>query len=361
MERKRIILLATSDINYDQRLIKIANALHSFGAYVHLLGRSLPTSIELKDRDYSQKRINCIFNKGALFYLEINIRYFFKILFQKWDVVVSNDADTLLSVYLASYFKNFTWIHDAHEYFSEVPELSNKPFKKKIWFGLEKKSFKKIQVSYTVNKSIAQLYKNAFLINMYIIKNVPNAYEVQKNKEHSPIILYQGALNKERGLVPLIKAMKDVPAVLHLAGKGDLEANLKLLVQNEILEHKVKFLGNLLPEDLKIITQKATIGINLLEGESLNYYYSLANKFFDYMHAELPQISMNYPEYLAINTQFPIAILINKATENEIKEALLNLLKNENLYKEMEQACMQAKKEFTWEKEQVKLKEIYGL
>ncbi len=101
------------------------------------------------------------------------------------------------------------------------------------------------------------------------------------------------------------------------------------------------------------------MGVNLLEGESLNYYYSLANKFFDYIHAELPQISMNYPEYHAINKKFPVAILINEASVDQIAASINSLLCDEKKYQEMEQACVLAKKEFSWENEQKKLKEIY--
>ena len=43
------------------------------------------------------------------------------------------------------------------------------------------------------------------------------------------------------------------------------------------------------------------------ENTGLNQYLALPNKFFDYMHAGLPQIAMNYPEYQKINSQFEVA------------------------------------------------------
>ena len=66
------------------------------------------------------------------------------------------------------------------------------------------------------------------------------------------------------------------------------------------------------PDELKSYTQKAKLGINLVEHLGLSYYYSLSNKFFDYIHAGLPQITMNFPEYKNLNDKYQVAILIDK-------------------------------------------------
>ena len=75
---------------------------------------------------------------------------------------------------------------------------------------------------------------------------------------------------------------------LWLVGEGDLSVKLRELVKSYKLDQKVKFKGYLKPTELPEITAKATIGLNLLENTSLNYYYSLANKAFDYIQAEIP-------------------------------------------------------------------------
>ncbi|WP_205127803.1 hypothetical protein, partial [Okeania hirsuta] len=54
------------------------------------------------------------------------------------------------------------------------------------------------------------------------------------------------------------------------------------------LQKQVKFLGYLDPEELRRITPQAHLGLNLLENKGLSYYYSLANKTFDYLQAGLP-------------------------------------------------------------------------
>ena len=94
------------------------------------------------------------------------------------------------------------------------------------------------------------------------------------------------------------------------------------------LQHKIILKGKVVPEELQAITQQAYIGINLVEPIGLNQIYSLANKFFDYIQAGIPQVTMNFPEYKKINNEFEMAILVNTVDENEIAAALNLLLNN---------------------------------
>jgi glycosyltransferase involved in cell wall biosynthesis len=361
LERKKIILLATSDINYDQRLQKVSNSLASFGADVLLVGRALTTSVPLQKSSFQQHRVSCFFNKGALFYLEINSRFFFLLMRGKADIVCANDADTLLAVGLASYFKSFELIYDSHEYFTEVPELQSKKVKKAVWSFIERWGIRKSKARYTVNESLASLFSEQHQTKFEVIMNVPfsSSQKIPRAKEN--ILLYQGALNQGRGLECLIKAMVKIDGKLLIAGKGDLQEELLQMVEDLNLRHKVTFLGNLLPEELKIQTLKAKIGINILESHSLNYYYSLANKFFDYMHAGVPSLNMNFPEYQNINDNFEIAMLITSLEESQIVSAVHELLTDQLLYNKLKENCLLAREIYHWEIEAQKLKVIYQL
>jgi glycosyltransferase involved in cell wall biosynthesis len=58
--------------------------------------------------------------------------------------------------------------------------------------------------------------------------------------------------------------MKDFPNLeMHIAGEGDLSQELRVLVANLNLSNQVKFLGFVRPTELKKITKKALIGINV--------------------------------------------------------------------------------------------------
>jgi len=114
-----------------------------------------------------------------------------------------------------------------------------------------------------------------------------------------------------------------------------------------------------LPSALDIITQEASIGINLVENTGLNQYYSLANKFFDYIHAGIPQITMNFPEYKRINDEIEVAILIDNVETETIAEAINSLLYNLPKYKAIQSNCIASKKIYNWQVEEKKLLSFY--
>ena len=179
----------------------------------------------------------------------------------------------------------------------------------------------------------------------------------QSNKK---IILYQGALNKGRGIEECINAMKNFPTLeFHIAGEGDLSQELRTLVVELGLDKQVKFLGFIRPDELRSITQTAWLGINVLKADSLNYYYSLANKFFDYMQAGVPHISMNFPEYKRINEHTEIAVLIDDLDTTTIISAIQDLLDHEAYYLKLRQNCLKGSDIYLWENEGKKLIDLY--
>lgn len=362
MEHKtKITLFATTDLNFDQRLQRIANSLQTNGYEVVLIGRVLKKSPALQQKDFVQKRFNCWFNKGILFYAEFNFRTFLYLVSDKSDIVTANDLDSVLGVYLGSRFKKETsLVFDAHEYFTEVPELKKGSLKKKIWSWVEKTFVPKFDSHYTVNKSLAHIFKEKLNLDFDVVRNISLEVKSKKRykKNQERFILYQGALNKGRGLEALIKALPKLNFPLVIAGDGDITNELKQLGESLQLGDKLIFKGKLEPKVLRELTEQAYIGVNLLENTSLNYYYSLANKFFDYMHAEIPQISMNFPEYKLLNKEFEVAVLVKNLDDAAIVNAFKKL-EDENYYKKLKANCKPMKKVYNWQKEEDKLISIY--
>ena len=359
---KKIILTITNDITYDQRMHKIATSLANAGYNVLLLGRKRNHSIPLKPSIYKQHRLNCFFDKGKLFYIEFNIRLFFYLLFNAFDIVNAIDLDTILPGYLVSRIKHKPCVYDAHEYFTEVPEVINRPFTQKIWRSIEQFIVPKLSHCYTVSDSIAQLFEAKYQTRFQTIRNVPYLIDQPVTADSSinkeRYILYQGALNKGRGLTQLIEAMQWVDCKLVIVGEGDLSQELRTQVQTLQLQEKIIFKGFIAPENLNIITKEAYIGINVSENLGLSYYYSLNNKCFDYIHAGLPSITNNFPEYLQINNKCEVAVMCDLTTQNLV-QAIHSLLTDEHLHARLVANCENAKLEYNWQKESQKLLAIY--
>ena len=115
----------------------------------------------------------------------------------------------------------------------------------------------------------------------------------------------------------------------------------------------------LLPGELWEIAQKAYIGIAIAEREGMNQYLALTNKFFDYIHAGLPQVTMNFPEYRRINDQYEVAVLLDNPETGAIASAINNLLENGVVYSRLKNNCLKARLAFNWQEEEKKLIAFY--
>ena len=362
----KIIFTVTNDLTYDQRMIRICATLADNGYEVLLVGRNKPNSIPLPPQNFQQHRFNVWFTKGKLFYLAYNIRLFFFLLTNRFDIIGSIDLDTLLPCFLVAKIKRKPIIFDAHEYFTEVPEVVNRRFTKSVWTFLGNWLIPKVDAAYTVSASLQALFTKKYGIEFGLVRNISskkNTTLIEKSSAitpSKPVLLYQGVLNEGRGLENLIHAMQSIDnAELWLAGEGDLSNSLRQLAKDLNVENRVIFLGYLLPDQLKKVTLQATVGLNLLENKGLNYYYSLANKTFDYIHAELPAIHVAFPEYCIINEQLPIGLLVPDLETATLVDAIQQLLTNDVLYQRLKDNCVVAQDVYNWEKEAVQLIHVY--
>lgn len=368
MEKKSIVVTVTNDLTYDQRMQKTCFFLVELNYDVLFVGRLLPNSVPLQKAPYNQKRIKCLFNKGFLFYAEFSIRLFFFLLFKRMHSLVAVDTDTLLACTLVRILKPATLLyHDAHEYFSEVPEVMNRPFVKYIWSKIAVFCMKYTYKCYTVGPVLASLFTDLYKKPFQVVRNAPGLkntplLDQEPVMSEPKIVLYQGALNQGRGIEAMIHAMKllvNKPIVFHIIGEGPIKQQLVDLVINLNLENKIFFLGFIKPSELSDFTRKAFVGLNVSEPNGLSYYYSLNNKFFDYIHAELPSLINKFPEYEKINTLINVGILCD-SNPLDLANQIILLLENNSLYNTLKMNCKKAKLMYNWDTEKQTLHKIYA-
>lgn len=354
----------SNDLSFDQRMIRICTTLSQAGFEVVLVGRVLPNSVALSDRPFSQKRLKLFFESGKLFYLELNLRLFLLLLWAKFDIVYAVDLDTLPAGRVASLLRQKACVYDAHEYFTEVPELIDRPFSKKVWEIVARLLIPGLKHAITVCQSLAEVFEEKYGVKFEVIRNVPFASTDQPLRIPNKgkfTLLYQGALNDGRGLEEAIAAMALLDGVaLWICGEGDLSASLRQQVVDGRLEEKVKFWGKLKPEELVRITGKADLGLNLLKNKGLNYYYSLANKAFDYIQAGLPSIGMAFPEYQRLNEQAEVFCLIEALDAQKIALAVNRFRTENQYYQRVTENCIRMAKELNWELESQKLLDLFA-
>jgi glycosyltransferase involved in cell wall biosynthesis len=366
---KRVIISVTNDLVTDQRVDRVCNTLVKMGFDVLLVGRKRKLSLPLKPRPYRMKRMRLLFSRGPLFYAEYNIRLFLFILFRKTGLLVSNDLDTLLANYLASRLWGLPLVHNCHEYFRGVPELNGRPGAARAWKRIEDHIFPKLRAVYAVNASIAEIYREEYGNEVRVIRNVPSGKtagtSLKKQELGIPgdqkVILYQGAVNVDRGLEEAMKAMKYVRqnAILVIIGTGDILEKLKKLSVSEGISDKVIFTGPIAFEDLFEYTKMADIGLSIEKDVSVNYHFCLPNKFLDYIQAGIPVLVSPLPEMKAIVEQYDIGEMIDSHDPQSLASRFDLLLGPESKAAFYRHNLHKAAAELCWENEEQELMNIY--
>jgi len=366
---KKAIVSVTNDLYTDQRVHKVCAFLVAQGYDVLLVGRLRKTSIPLNNKDYKTKRMRLLFDKGALFYASYNFRLFLLLFFRKVDVLVSNDLDTLLANYMAKKFKrNCSLVYDSHEYFTEVPELTNRPSVQKIWLRMEQFIFPSLEKVYTVNDSIAKIYSDLYQKEIHVVRNIsplwqPEGFKskvelnIPKNKQ---LIILQGAgINIDRGGEEAVDAMQFIDAVLMIVGDGDVVPQLKERVKKLNLESKVLFYGKKTYSIMMNYTHYASIGLTLDKPTNLNYKLSLPNKVFDYMHTSTAVVATEIKEVATVIRKHDIGEIVPVLTVEKLAETINKLLLNQERLTECHANCKIASQLENWENETKTLELIY--
>ncbi len=363
-----ICITLMDDPVYKQSSIRVADALGRAGYVVTLIGRRLEEGLAETGSDKGQGpanfrrvRFRTVFGRGKFFYAEMNLRIFFYLLVHKTDLVCAVNLDTILPVWAISVLKRIPRMYDARELFTELAEVVARPGVQRTWLWVERTMVPRFPNGYAVCQSIADELHKRYGVRYAVIRNVtvlrhpvPGAHPLGK-----PYLLYQGAVNHGRGLEVLIPAMREVALPLVVCGTGNYMEQSQALVRHHGLEDRVLFTGQLSPQELIRYTYHAYAGINLVAREGLNQYFSLPNKLFDYIHAGLPQVAMDYPEYRRVQEAFEVAVLIPDVTETEVVGAIGRLCSDRALYERLRNSCREARLVYNWQAEEPGLLRVY--
>jgi glycosyltransferase involved in cell wall biosynthesis len=337
-----------------------------------------------------------LFDKGVLFYAEFNIRLFLFLLLHRCDLIVSNDTDTLPASYIAHLLrlisdslKHFlctlfqpgyriqdtrsriqrpALIHDCHEYFRGVPELVGRKWVTSSWKWIEDRIFPRLLNVIAVNRSVAGLYSTEYKINIRVIRNVPFRKSITGGKNKSDlniraeekIILYQGAVNIDRGLEEAILSMKylKTDARLIIAGTGDIFQTLQSFTMENGLSGKVRFLGQIPFQELHPLTQLADLGLSIEKDVSINYHNCLPNKFMDYIQANVPVLVSPFPEIKNVVDIYKIGEYLESHEPEKLAIQIDRILNDHEKLLIYRQNLLKAAADLCWENEEGGLLEL---
>ena len=367
--KPKVAFSVTNCICHDQRVMKIADTVSRLDCDITIIGRRSGDCCQTGSVPFRTKRFRMVFKRGFLFYKFFNIRLFFFLLFHNYDLLVSNDLDTLLPNFLISKLKQIPLVYDSHEYFTGLPEIQNRPFVKWVWKTIEKSIFPRLKYSMTVSEPIASLYEEMYRVRPIVIRNLSKNSdmitpftrgEMGVATDDLLLIIQGSGINIDKGAEELIEAVNISDGVtLLIVGSGDVISDLKQQVKHLHVENKVKFIPKVPWEILMKYTKSADIGMCIEKDTNLNYRYSLPNKLFDYIAAGIPVIASNLPETGKIINENNCGLIIDKVAPEDLSNAFSELKNNPVFLSELRSNSVLASEKLNWEIESEKVKEFY--
>ncbi len=322
--------------------------------------------------NFKAKRIRLIYNRGPLFYAALNLRLFFLLLFTRCSVIHANDLDTLLPSWLVAKLRRKHLVYDTHEYFTGVPELQKRPVVKAIWKAVESIIFPRLKHVFTVNESIANLYRKDFgNEQIHIMRNIPPAkVQIRPADELVAmlpsdcfrIILQGNGINVDRGGEEAVMMMQHLNnCILLIAGSGDVIPKLKAMVLKLKLHDRVMFFDRMPYEHLLGLTSACDLGLSLDKDSNINYRFSLPNKIFDYLRAGIPVLSSDLPELRKVVEEFKIGWLVNKVEPIELAAKIDAIRADKAQYEKIKYRLPEVSAVLSWENECKPLVNMYKL
>lgn len=258
------------------------------------------------------------------------------------DVYHANDLDTLEICALAAEKNGAKLVYDSHELWLESSKylFRTNPLKQLRLKFIEKSYIGKADAVIAVTplraRKMMDMYRE--MKKVHVIVNLPERIQPLPEKgllrrkidadKDTVLILYQGVLTTGRGLEQLLKAaeaLKHKKVCFVFVGMDAMSGALQRIAEKMNLGNRVVFLPPVPSEELINYTVDADIGVILFGNVCLNNYYSLPNKLFEYMMAEVAIVSSAFPELSKVIESVNCGVTVDPNHIEGIVDAVVDL------------------------------------
>ena len=301
--------------------------------------------------------------------VQVIILMVYKGLKARADVYHAHDLNTLFQGIICAKLRRKKIIYDSHEV-----QISRNGYHPLFTLMIERSLVRFADCIIMTTKTRGDYFEHIYKRKPYIISNyaefidydevIPFDFYTQYQLNHeTKILLYQGGIQKGRGLGELVKAMQEVEgAHLFIIGpsfKGEKERLLELIKEAN-LHAKITFIDKVPYKDLLSYTKSAYIGFQLLQPINFNHMSALSNKLFEYMMMHVPIIACDLIEIQEVIKEAGVGLTVDSCNSLEIAKAINHLLNNSERHAHFTKQCKIAKYLYNWDHEKQKLIQIYS-
>jgi glycosyltransferase involved in cell wall biosynthesis len=252
---------------------------------------------------------------------------------QNFDLVLVNDEEPLpLGFTLA---KGAPVVFDAHEYYPEAyNDFYWRVFHKRHSTRLCRHYIPRVSGMTTVCPGIARLYQKHFGVLPEVVYNTPPYQELPVLKIASPKtirLIHHGSASKDRKLETMFDMMEyvDTRFSLDLMLIGETRY-LDSLRQRTEGKKNITWKEPVPMLELPSVLNTYDMGVYCIAPTSVNNFYSLPNKFFEYIQARIGVIIGPSPEMAAIVNEYKCGIVAADFSASAMA-AKLNALTTEDI------------------------------
>lgn len=224
---------------------------------------------------------------------------------------------------------------------------------------LQKFVFKKVDKIIVPSRFLKDILVSYYCINPKRVRVIYNSIDITEYSEGlpeksqikgNPKIVTIGRLVSHKRVDGILRTVEKIAKLyldMHLliVGDGPEKEKLKMLSEEIGLEDKVTFLGRLNHEDTIALLREADIFV-------LNSVYEgLPHVVIEAMACRTPVIATNIRGTNEVVKDGETGLLVSPNKNEELKEKIIQLLRDEGLRKKLvENAYKSVKEKFTWEK-----------
>ena len=341
-KKKEVVFIYLGDLLFDARITNMAQSLIKNNYKVSFIGIcNKPPSFSL----YQNIKIyNFSINyRGVLKY----VSFFWKVkkILRKlnFDYYVSSDLYSLAPI-IFSISKTKKIIYDCREIYFELAAHKKKPISR--WFNFQYENFLLRYVNtimVTANSDyvfLKKYYRQHKKLNWSTIYNYPGRFNkksqtiIKKNKIN---IIYQGVIQKGRGVKPLIDVAINCKIInVIIVGNGEHKQWLQNYYKknNTFNNENVFFINSIPYVELFNITKQCDVGWCAISNMGLSNEYALPNKLFEYLACNIPVICSNFKNMKNIVKKYNIGEVIKSSSVEENIKLIKKVFKNKHIYKE---------------------------